>query len=91
MNNKTKINIATRSTCILVVVLGIALHFVALHFSFQPVQKLTEPVIILFCIYMVLVPVVLFFLRGDRRWRLAVLVIWLLYAGLWTYASLTLD
>jgi len=81
----------TRVLCVLIVLAGFLLHSVVTHFSFKPDHRLTEPIMVIFIAYMALVPVVLYFLRGDRLWRLAVFGIWVLYVALWAYAMLTLD
>jgi len=81
----------TRDGCTLIAVGGFVLNFLVLYFSARPNGPFLQVLVIVFISYMTLVPVALYFLRGDRAWRLAVFAMWLLCAGVWAYAALTLD
>ncbi len=49
-----------------------------LRYAFHPTERFAEAVGYLFLSYMLAIPIVLFFLKGERIWRLVVIVLWLL-------------
>jgi len=51
---------------------------IVLRYAFHPTERFAEAVGYLFLSYMLAIPIVLFFLKGERIWRLVVIVLWLL-------------
>ena len=81
----------TRIVCILLVVGGILIDGLFLHFSFDSKERFTKVATYAYLGYMLAVPIVLFFLKGERLWRIAVLAIWLVYVSVSGYVMLTMS
>jgi hypothetical protein len=75
----------------LLVVGGILIAGLFLYFSFDPKERFTKLATFAFLGYMLAVPIVLFFLKGERLWRIAVLAIWLVYVSVFGYVMLTMS
>jgi drug/metabolite transporter (DMT)-like permease len=84
-------NHLTRGLCALIVSVGIALHYIATYYAFHTKTTLASFVNYSHIIYIILVPIVLLFLRGERRWRLTVFGIWVGYVGLILYTIITMG
>src|SRR5437879_6090069 len=84
-------SVRTRIVCVLLVVGGILVDGLFLHFSFDSKERFTKVATYAYLGYMLAVPLVLFFLKGDRVWRIAVLAIWLIYASIFGYVMLTMN
>jgi len=74
----------------LIVFLGISIHFGATWASFHQRLLSAKAIFVLLFVYMLAVPFLLWFLRGDRPLRILVLCMWLGYLGLWAYAIRTM-
>jgi len=83
--------VKTRIVCILLVVGGILIDGLFLHFSFDSKERFTKVATYAYLGYMLAVPIVLFFLKGERLWRIAVLAIWLVYVSVSGYVMLTMS
>ena len=81
----------TRIACILLVVGGILVVGLFLHFSFDPKERFTRVATYAYLGYMLAVPIALFLLKGERPWRIAVLAIWLIYVSVFGYVMLTMS
>jgi hypothetical protein len=81
----------TRLVCVLLAVGNIFVDEIFLHYAFHPKERFAEATDYLFLSYMLAVPIVLFFLKGERIWRLVVIVLWLLQIALLGYAMMTMD
>ena len=81
----------TRIACILLVLCGVLVVGLFLHFSFDPKERFTKVATNAYLGYLLAVPVTLFFLKGERIWRIAVLAIWLVYVSVFGYVMLTMS
>jgi len=57
----------------------------------SPKERLAGAANYLFLSYMLAIPVVLFFLKGERIWRLVAVILWLLQIALLGYTMMTTD
>ena len=80
----------TRDACILLMVVGFIVHLAYFDVVHNHSVTLTNIVTAIFFLYMLSVPVTLFFLRGEVPWRLATLSVWVIVVGLWVYGILGL-
>lgn len=62
-----------------------------LRYALHPTERFAEAAGYLFLSYMLAIPIVLFFLKGERIWRLVVIVLWLLQIALLGYAMMTMG
>jgi hypothetical protein len=85
------LTVKTRIACIILVVVGILVDGLFLHFSFDPKERFTRVATYAFLGYMLAVPIALFFLKGERPWRIAVFAIWLIYVSIFGYVMLTMS
>jgi len=81
----------TRVACVLIVFIGIILTKVATYYAFHPKSQFASFVNYSHIAFLLLVPIALFFLRGERPWRVAVFGIWLAYVGVLAYTMLTMS
>jgi hypothetical protein len=64
---------------------------IELRYVIHPTERFAEASGYLFLSYILAIPIVLFFLKGERVWRLVVVVLWLLQIALLGYAMMTMD
>jgi hypothetical protein len=81
----------TRLTCVALVVLGFLANELFTHVSFDSKERFVRGATYAFLGYMLAVPITLFFLKGERRWRLAVFGLWLAYVFFFGYVMLTMT
>lgn len=91
----TKVNgklfVKTRVACVLIVFTGIILTKIATYYAFHQESQFASLLNCSHIAFLLLVPIALFFLRGERPWRLAVFGIWLAYVGILAYTMLTMS
>ncbi len=68
----------TRVVCVPLVVGNIFADEIVLRYALHPTERFAEAAGYLFLSYMLAGPIVLFFLKGERIWRLVVIVLGLL-------------
>jgi hypothetical protein len=88
---KENVTVNTRIVCVVVFVLGFFLNLIFFHYAFRPDARFAKPVTEGFVSYMAAVPIILFFLKGERVWRWSVFGIWCLYVAVFGYVMLTMD
>ena len=73
------------------VVAGFLMDCIFGHFSFDRREQIVKMATFAFLAYMVAVPIILWFLKGERIWRWAVFTLWFLQVALFVYVGLTMD
>jgi len=81
----------TRVACVLLVIGNVFVDEISIHYAFHPKERLAGAANYLFLSYMLAIPVVLFFLKGERIWRLVAVILWLLQIALLGYTMMTTD
>ena len=77
--------------CVLLVFGNIFADEIVLRYALHPTERFAEAAGYLFLSHMLAIPIVQFFLKGERIWRLVVIVLWLLQIALLGYAMMTMD
>lgn len=77
--------------CVLLLVAGVVVNMLFGHYAFHPRDRFAHGATIVFLSYVIAVPIVLYFLKGDRFWRWAVIGIWFVYIAIFGYVMLTMD
>jgi hypothetical protein len=75
----------------MLVAVGFYLNIIFFHYAFHPEARVARAVTEGFLGYVAAVPLVLFFLKGERAWRWAVFGVWCLYVAVFAYVMLTMD
>jgi hypothetical protein len=71
--------------------LGFFLNLVFFHYAFHPDARFAKAATEGWVGYVIAVPAVLFFLKGERAWRWTVFGIWCLCVVVFGYVMLTMD
>jgi drug/metabolite transporter (DMT)-like permease len=71
----------TPLVCVLLVLAGVFFHVFGTYYAFRPKLPFAPAFAYAYVAFLVSVPIILFFLRGARPWRIVVFCIWLLYVG----------
>lgn len=81
----------TRIVSVMLVAVGFFLNVIFFHYAFHPEARPAKAVTECFVGYFVAVPLVLYFLKGERAWRWAVFGMWCLYVAVFAYVMLTMN
>lgn len=80
----------TRFALLLMVLVGVALHFIATWGAYHPQLHISRVPLGLLFVYLLTVPFLLWFLHRDRPLRIIAFCVWLAYVALWIYAARTM-
>ena len=81
----------TKAVCVALLMGGFIGSLAFFHYSYRPDQRIAKIVAYSFFAYIIAVPVVLYFLKNERYWRIATFAIWLVCVLFFAYVMLTMD
>jgi hypothetical protein len=84
-------NMRTRLVCGVLAVGGVVVQMLFVRFAFEHNSRLQLGADLTWWAYMLGTPLILLLLKGERRWRLAVFILWLAYVVLIFYVASHLD
>ena len=74
-----RLRLSTRGTLWMLLVAGIVLHAATAFLAYSPQKPLTEAVGLAVIVYMVSLPLAVWFVKGETRLRIIVVSVWAVY------------
>ena len=71
----------------MLIVVGVILHLVTSYGSVNPRSPVGSPAIIMLGVYLVALPVALWFIEEERTLRFIIFFMWVIYVAFWIVAA----